>query len=82
MKEKLWRCADVEIKKGEKEKELTDARLQAKIYDDLTQAFGKKGIQAMLIEMAIPEIEVEADHLLAKMTDNRMHIKIETQRAD
>ena len=34
----------------------------------------------MLIEMALPEIEVEADRLLGRMTDNRMHVKIETQR--
>ena len=34
----------------------------------------------MLIEMAIPEIEAEANKLLARMTDNRMHIKMETQR--
>ena len=30
--------------------------------------------------MALPEIEVETNELLARMTDNRMHVKIETQR--
>ena len=34
----------------------------------------------MLIEMALPEIETEANRLLGRMTDNRMHIKIEAQR--
>ena len=34
----------------------------------------------LLIESALPEIEAEATELLARMTDNRMHIKIETQR--
>ena len=34
----------------------------------------------MLIEMALPEIEVEANRLLGRMTDNRMHVKFETQR--
>jgi len=34
----------------------------------------------MLIEMAIPEIEIEANLLLARMTDNRMSVKMETQR--
>ncbi|MCJ7763845.1 MAG: SMC family ATPase, partial [Dehalococcoidales bacterium] len=50
------------------------------IYNALALAFGKKGIQAMLIEMALPEIESEANRLLGRMTDNRMHVRIEAQR--
>ena len=80
VKTKLERCSELEIKKKEKEKLLGQSSKQGKIYKDLAQAFGKKGVQAMLIEMAIPEIETEANKLLARMTDNRMHVKIETQR--
>ncbi|MFC1864514.1 AAA family ATPase [Chloroflexota bacterium] len=80
VKGKLQRCAELEIKKKEKEKLLTQASKEEKIYRDLAQAFGKKGIQALLIEMALPEIEAEANKLLGRMTDNRMHVKIETQR--
>jgi len=43
-------------------------------------AFGKKGVQAMLIEAAIPEIEQEANALLNQMTDGRMQVRFETQR--
>ncbi len=50
------------------------------IFDELRLAFGKKGIQAMIIEAAIPEIEYEANRLLARMTDGRMHVRFETQR--
>ncbi len=50
------------------------------IYDELRLAFGKKGIQAMIIEAAIPEIEYEANRLLARMTAGRMHVRFETQR--
>ena len=50
------------------------------LFDELAKAFGKKGIQAMLIETAIPEIEREANHLLSRMTDNQMHLTFETQR--
>ena len=34
----------------------------------------------MIIEQAVPEIEEEANTLLARMTDNRMNVKFETQR--
>jgi exonuclease SbcC len=50
------------------------------VFDELTQAFGKKGVQALLIETAIPEIEREANNLLGRMTDNQMHLSFETQR--
>jgi exonuclease SbcC len=50
------------------------------IYGELALAFGKKGLQAMIIESVIPELEQEANALLARMTDNRMHLKLETQR--
>jgi exonuclease SbcC len=80
VKSKLERCSELEIRKGEKEKLLNKASREEKIYKDLAQAFGKKGIQALIIEMALPEIEAEANRLLGRMTDNRMHVKMETQR--
>jgi len=80
VKAKLERCAEMEIKKREREKLLAQASKEERIYRDLAQAFGKRGIQALLIEMALPEIEAEANRLLGRMTDNRMHVKFETQR--
>ena len=50
------------------------------VYQGLVEAFGKRGIQAMLIETILPQIELEANALLGRMTDNRMHVKLETQR--
>jgi exonuclease SbcC len=50
------------------------------IYRELQLAFGKKGVQALLIESAIPEIEDEANGLLNRMTDGRMNVRFETQR--
>lgn len=50
------------------------------IYDELSVAFGKKGIQAMIIEHIIPEVEEEANKLLGRMTDGRMSVQFATQR--
>ncbi len=50
------------------------------IYQELTNAFGRRGVQAMLIETVVPRLEEETNILLARMTDNRMHVKLETQR--
>ena len=80
IKAKLQRLDELEARKKEKGKLITRAARQEDIYKELAKAFGKGGIQALLIEMALPEIEVEANRLLGRMTDNRMHVKFETQR--
>jgi len=49
-------------------------------YQTIAQAVGKDGIQALLIEEAIPEIEEYANNLLAKLTNNTAHIMIESLR--
>lgn len=63
-----------------KEEQLQHVRETLGIYKELQLAFGKKGVQALLIENAIPEIEDEANRLLTRMTDGRMNIRFETQR--
>ena len=49
-------------------------------YQAIATATGKDGIQALLIEDAIPEIEQEANILLSKLTNNQAHILIESLR--
>jgi exonuclease SbcC len=50
------------------------------LLDDLREAFSKRGIPAMIIETVVPELERSANELLARMTDGRMHVRIETLR--
>jgi exonuclease SbcC len=62
------------------ENRLRALREQESIYSELRTAFGKKGVPAMIIETAIPELEAAANHLLARMTDGRMSLTMPTQR--
>ncbi|MDD5127068.1 MAG: SMC family ATPase [Dehalococcoidales bacterium] len=80
IKAKLQHCTELSIKKKEKEAFITGAAREESIYKELAEAFGKSGVPALLIEIALPEIEIEANRLLGRMTDNRMHLKFETQR--
>jgi exonuclease SbcC len=43
-------------------------------------AFGKEGIQALIIENAIPEIQEYANEILRRLTRNNMQISLESQR--
>ena len=49
-------------------------------YALLAEAFGKRGVQALLIEAALPELETEANALLARLTDGRMQLTLESQK--
>ncbi len=60
--------------------DLDQLNSQISIFAELRDAFGKKGIQAMIIESAIPEVEVEANRLLQRMSEGRMNLRLETQR--
>ena len=69
----------------EREVEAEAARLarleqEQSVYRQLQTAFGRQGVQAMLIETALPRLEDYANELLGRMTDNRMHVKLESQR--
>ncbi len=61
-------------------KEIADVRAQHRRYQVLETAFGKNGLQAMLIEAALPELENEANLLLARLSEGRMSVRLETQR--
>jgi len=53
---------------------------QRGLFEDLREAFGKRGVPAMIIETAVPEIEMAANELLDRMTDGRMRVRLETQK--
>jgi len=76
----LKRLDELEVKKKEYEDRIAQAAREESIYRDLAKAFGKSGIQALIIETALPEIAEEANRLLARLTDSRMTVKFESQK--
>ncbi|MBA7548563.1 hypothetical protein ES705_41024 [subsurface metagenome] len=77
---KFEQCLKLEKEKKEMKKELEKSRGEKDIYEKLIVAFGKNGIQALIIENALPEIEEEANNLLARLTNNGTQITIESLR--
>jgi DNA repair protein SbcC/Rad50 len=49
-------------------------------YKQLETAFGKDGVPALLIEQALPTIEMRANELLDRLSGGEMSISFETQR--
>jgi exonuclease SbcC len=73
-------CLQQEIELQRRQLLCDRAVTERTLYGDLAQMFGKNGIQAIMIENAIPELEEEANRILARVTHNAMHLTLETQR--
>ena len=80
LREKLRRIEQLESARKAKESALKHAANRRGLFEELAHAFGKSGVQALIIETVLPELEDEANRLLGQLTDNRMHVKMETQR--
>jgi exonuclease SbcC len=78
--QRLDACQALKKQRVERLAEQTHLAEARAIYDELRVAFGKRGVPAMIIEAAIPEIESSANNLLTRMTNGRMHVRFETQR--
>jgi len=77
---KFEQCLKLKEEKKEMEDELKKSHKEKDIYEKLIVAFGKNGIQALIIENALPEIEIEANNLLARLTTNGTRITMESLR--
>ncbi|MCP4397839.1 MAG: SMC family ATPase [bacterium] len=75
---KYDRCLQLEEDAKQKGEEKQQTDKDSTLYGHLVKIFGKDGIQAHLIESAFPEIEDKANNILARLTDNRTHITIES----
>lgn len=71
---------DLRRQRGElKEERATLTRLIERLRM-LEKACGRDGVQALLIEQALPEIEEDANALLERLTGGEMRVVFETQR--
>jgi len=76
LKEKQRQKEDLKAKEGK----IKNIAKEIIILGELTEAFGKKGIQAMIIEQAIPAIQENANEILSKVSDNQMSLQFLTQK--
>ncbi len=76
----LDRCELLKTQRAETQQKLTAAKKEQEVHQQLTNAFGKKGVQALIIENAIPELQQEANRLLERLTDGDMSLYFDTVR--
>jgi ATPase involved in DNA repair len=52
-----------------------------KIHQELATSFGKNGIQALVIETIIPQIELEANQILGQLSNYQLNLRFITQKS-
>jgi exonuclease SbcC len=71
----------LQIQYEQQQQQLQEAKRQYRVYQELGQAFGKNGIQALMIENVLPQLEAETNQLLARLSANQLHVQFITQKA-
>ncbi|MEN9202748.1 MAG: SMC family ATPase [Thermostichus sp. DG_1_6_bins_120] len=79
--QRLQQVAEQAKERAEIEQQLQQTRRQQQIYQELAVAYGRNGIPALIIENVLPELEAQANQILARLTQHRLHLQFVTQRS-
>ena len=81
LEEKLNYIKELKGKYQTSKEELKTLKRKQMIYSELSQAFGKNGIQALMIENVLPQLEAQTNQILTRLTGNQLHVQFLTQKA-
>ena len=81
LQQSLTEIDNFKVQYQDTQKQLMNYEKQHRIYQTLTEAFGKNGIQALTIENILPQLEAETNQILARLTGNQFHVQFLTQKA-
>jgi DNA repair protein SbcC/Rad50 len=81
LEQQLTQLNNIQTQLQSQQQQLDTYKQQQKIYDELGKAFGKNGIQALVIENILPQLEAESNQILSKLSDNQFHVQFITQKA-
>ncbi|WP_414526698.1 exonuclease subunit SbcC [Nodularia chucula] len=65
----------------QQQEQLQACKQEQRVYQELAQAFGKNGIQALMIENVLPQLEAETNQLLSRLSANQLHVQFITQKS-
>jgi DNA repair protein SbcC/Rad50 len=81
LEQQLAQLTNIQVQLRSQEQQLDSYKQQYKIYEELGKAFGKNGIQALVIENILPQLEAESNLILSKLSNNQFHVQFITQKA-
>ncbi|NEQ40708.1 MAG: exonuclease subunit SbcC [Okeania sp. SIO3I5] len=81
VQQQLQHLENLQAQNSQQLEELQSKKRQYRVYQELSLAFGKKGIQALMIENILPQLEAETNQILARLSANQLHVQFVTQKA-
>ncbi len=81
LQQQQQQLTELKTQSAELTTQLQTLRRQQRVYQELAQAFGKNGIQALMIENVLPQLEAETNQILGRLSANQLHVQFVTQRA-
>lgn len=81
LEQKLDYLQELKTKFQNSKEQLKKLKRKQTIYQELSQAFGKNGIQALMIENVLPQLEAQTNRILTRLTGNQLHVQFLTQKA-
>ncbi|MGC1524796.1 MAG: AAA family ATPase [Phormidesmis sp.] len=80
LQQQLLQLETVAKQQQEQQKKLEDIRHKYQVYRSLSEAFGRNGIQALMIENLLPQLEAMTNQLLGRLSDHQLHVQFVTQK--
>lgn len=80
LEQSLATLKDREKDRAKLTKTLEECQKNYRVYQELSIAFGKNGIQSLMIENILPQLEIEANNILTRLTGNQLHVQFITQK--
>ncbi|WP_121971173.1 SMC family ATPase [Leptolyngbya sp. BC1307] len=80
LQQQLSQLETVQQQQQQQHKKLEDIRHKYRVYKSLAEAFGRNGIQALMIENLLPQLEAETNQILGRLSNHQLHVQFVTQR--
>ena len=81
LQQQLTQLETIEQQREQQQQQLQDLKHKHKVYKTLAEAFGRNGIQALMIENLLPQLESETNQILGKLSNHQLHVQFVTQRS-
>ncbi|MBE9079576.1 SMC family ATPase [Romeria aff. gracilis LEGE 07310] len=81
LQQQLAQFEQLQAQLDQQQQTLQQARRQQQVYQSLADAFGPNGIQALMIENLLPQLEAVANQILGRLSAHQLHVQFVTQRA-
>ncbi|MGD1862051.1 MAG: exonuclease subunit SbcC [Leptolyngbyaceae cyanobacterium] len=80
LQQQLAHFEQLEVQLIQQQQDLHQVQRRHRIHQELAAAFGRNGLQALLIEHLLPQLEAETNYILGRLSAHQLHVQFVTQR--